>query len=298
MRVFRVLRICFDTVALCCLGGWRKKWKEQNEARYLYTSQSPVPSSPQSPNPGKPAIAEQQPPNDIDAAPLITPLPIPTPPTTFDMFGLPLVAQMLILRFLLVSSNSLILHRDESTPSNYSTDLSPAILRASRHFYQIGRQILYRENTFTTSSPATSYNFDAHIAALRGPCRKLITNVALQIDWGDQLWSKFPLIAVRLGELKLKKLTLEIVKKNLEKERPALREISHNQSVSGAGQGSRGVAKREGTAALVMLKAEKKMLRDLVDGLPALREFKLKGFRDENFGRELEEAVNRGRRVE
>ena len=52
-----------------------------------------------------------------------------------------------------------------------------------------------------------------------------------------------------------------------------------------------GRVKREGQVAEAMLKAEMKMLRDLVTGIKGLKEFRLIGFRHEVFAWCLEEHV-------
>jgi len=210
---------------------------------------------------------------------------IPSSPL-YPMSSLPLELKTLILRCLLLSTTPLILHRDGSIPSTYRTNLHPALLLVSRHFYQLGRQILYRENTFTASSPSTSYNFDAHLAGLHGQYRQLISSITLQIDWADKFWMKFPLVAMRLGELPLRKLVLEIVGG---KERRALEPIDANRSMVVGKEAGKGGSSAQTD---VILKAEKKMLKNLVSGLRALREFHLVGYRDEGFARELEESVN------
>ena len=53
--------------------------------------------------------------------------------------------------------------------------------------------------------------------------------------------------------------------------------------------------KREGALADAMLKAEKKMLGDLVCGIKGLRRFRLVGYRDRVFAEWLEECVRGGR---
>ena len=53
--------------------------------------------------------------------------------------------------------------------------------------------------------------------------------------------------------------------------------------------------KREGPLADTMLKAEKKMFKDLVSGIKGLKYFGLVGFRDQVFARSLEEYVRVGK---
>lgn len=147
--------------------------------------------------------------------------------------------------------------------------------------------ILYGENTITASSPSTSYEFDAQLAALPGKQRQCIRYIRLEIDWGDQLWAKFPLVARYLGEIRGLKV-LEIV--ILEREES---DEDVGMAVEGPGVGG---WKRDGVAAKTMLKAEKRMFMNLIKGLQALQKFRLVGFRDKDFARRLEEWVEGGKR--
>lgn len=142
----------------------------------------------------------------------------------------------------------------------------------------------------------------------------MITNIKLEIDWAEQLWVKFPLVARALGELKgLLKLEIVIVAKEkmVEKKRTALIEdanlkimITNGQTSPGKDRAVRQRApatdrvdsrvKREGPVADVMLKAEMKMFKDLVTGFKRLKDFRLIGFRHEVFARCLEEHVRIG----
>ena len=143
----------------------------------------------------------------------------------------------------------------------------------------------------------------------------MITDVRLEIDWADQLWAKFPLVARALLELK-RLVRLEIVifeKGEMTVERPsALIEEDANLKITiRCGQVSSGKAKparrcaqavdradtrmkREGPVAEAMLKAEMKMLKDMVAGMKGLKHFRLIGFRHEAFARRLEEQVRAG----
>ena len=112
------------------------------------------------------------------------------------------VLQKCFRLLLVVYDQALILCPDSSTPPAYRTYLQPSLLRICRRFYQTGLPLLYGENTFTTSSPATSIDFDAHLCSLPGKNRQLITNIVLKIDWATQLWARFPLIARQIAELK------------------------------------------------------------------------------------------------
>ena len=145
----------------------------------------------------------------------------------------------------------------------------------------------------------------------------MITNVKLEIDWADRLWTKFPLVARALGELKsLLSLEIVIVEKEKivwEKNRTALINKDANlQIIITYGQDSpsqnrtaphRAAAvidiadkrvKREGPRADAMLKAEMKMMKDLVTGIKGLKHFRLIGFRHEVFAWCLEEHVRIG----
>ena len=141
----------------------------------------------------------------------------------------------------------------------------------------------------------------------------MITNVKLEIDWADQLWAKFPLVARALGELKsLQKLEIAIVEKEKTVEQEhVLTEDANRKTPITAGQLSyskNSIAhhcssatdrtnvrmKREGQVAGAMLKAEMKMLHDLVTGIKGLKDFRLTGFRHEVFAWCLEERVRIG----
>ncbi|KAL9593903.1 MAG: hypothetical protein Q9219_007321 [cf. Caloplaca sp. 3 TL-2023] len=208
-------------------------------------------------------------------------------PSTLSFLSLPIPAIYRILSYLLVSPTPLLLKLDTSTPPTYRTHLTISILLVNRHLYSASLPILYGKNTFTTSSPATSYDFDAHILSIPGRMRVLVRKVVLEINWGKELWMKFPLVASRMGELKgLKELRIMIVE-------------GDGVGITEKGQGERKggiLMKRQGRAAEAMLKAEKKVLREMVMGLKGLRVFELKGFEDDNFARELEEWVRNGRR--
>ena len=182
------------------------------------------------------------------------------------------VLQKCFRHLLVMYDQSLILYRDSATPPAYRTSLQPSLLRVCRRFYQIGLPLLYGENTFTTSSPATSIDFDAHLSSLPGKNRQLITKIILKIDWAILLWSIFPLIARRIAELQsLRQLEIIIVD----------------------GNDSKPVRyPRDGPYGAVMLKSEKKTLEELVSGLKGLRMLKLEGFLDDDFAKALEAMVN------
>ena len=143
----------------------------------------------------------------------------------------------------------------------------------------------------------------------------MITNVKLEIDWADQLWAKFPLVARALGELRsLQKLEIAIVEKEktVEQKQAGLiadvpnrstmithGHISHSKHStahhrSSATHRTDVRMKREGPVADAMLKAEMKMLHDLVTGIKGLKIFRLTGFRHEVFAWCLEERVRVG----
>ena len=205
----------------------------------------------------------------------------PNSPPEAHLLSLPIQVLRRILSELLVSPSRLLLQRDTSTPSTYRGSVATNTLLVNHQLYDTSLPILYGSNTFSTSSPATSYNFDIHLSSVPGRNRCLIRNIALDIDWGRQLWMKFPLIAMRLGELRgLKSLRLHFV----DKQNP-----DEDIQLQGGGRGT--TRRREGHVALVMLNTEKKMLEELVKGMKALRIFRLEGFEDAEFARRLEAGV-------
>ena len=182
------------------------------------------------------------------------------------------VLQKCFRLLLVVYDQALILCPDGSTPPAYRTYLQPSLLRVCQRFYHIGLPLLYGENTFTTSLPATSIDFDAHLSSLPGKTRQLITRIALKIDWTNQLWARFPLIARHIAELKsLRQLEIIIIDRNGPKPVPY---------------------PRDGPYGAAMLKSEKKVFKELIAGLKALRVFKLEGFPDDDFAKALEGMVN------
>ena len=261
-----------------------------------------------------------------------TPFPHLAPPenpvrlTAIDVTIINLPQQIIkrILRNLLTSPHPLILHPDPitTTKQSYRTHVEPDVLRVCKVFYNIGVPILYGENTLTASSPATSVDFDAHLLSLPGGKRQMIRDVVLEIDWADKLWAKLPLVARALGELKgLRRLELFFVvereRRMMERETETGRMVCIERDMDldirlmydqtspsekdwtvrhqcGSGADWRG--KREGILADVMLKAEMKMLEDLVGGIKGLRRFRLVGYRDRVFAGWLEERVRVGRR--
>ncbi|KAK0515955.1 hypothetical protein JMJ35_001989 [Cladonia borealis] len=182
------------------------------------------------------------------------------------------VLQECFRHLLVVHDQALILCPDSSTPPAYRTSLQPSLLRVCRRFYQIGLPLLYGENTFTTSSSATSIDFDAHLSSLPGKNRQLITKIVLKIDWAILLWSIFPLIARQIAELKSLR-QLEIIISDGNDPKPVR-------------------YPRDGPYGAVMLKSEKKALEELVSGLKGLRMLKLEGFLDDDFAKALEAMVN------
>ena len=104
----------------------------------------------------------------------------------------------------------------------------------------------------------------------------------LEINWAEGLWAKFPLVGSRLEELRrLRRLEIVILPGT------GPQDGRHCEDGSGAGRGW----KREGQVAEMMLKAEKKMFEGLVEGMKALRYFRLEAFADEEFAKELEGRV-------
>ncbi|KAL8798416.1 MAG: hypothetical protein Q9182_006676 [Xanthomendoza sp. 2 TL-2023] len=210
--------------------------------------------------------------------------------TKSTLDALPLHILRCILSHLLVSPNPVILHRDATVPPTYRSNIATSVLLVNRQLYHTSLPILYGSNTFTTSTPSTSHDFDVHLSRIPGRMRLLIRKVELEIDWAAELWKKLPLIDRRLQELKkLKSLKICFVEKEDSDQIPEV--VIHGVQAK-AGETSR----REGKVGKMMLKAEKKMLKELVQGLKGLRVFKLKGFEDGEFARALEEWVKRGQR--
>ncbi|KAI4253626.1 MAG: hypothetical protein L6R42_007513 [Xanthoria sp. 1 TBL-2021] len=200
------------------------------------------------------------------------------------LLSLPTQVLQRILSHLLVSPSQLLLQRDASTPSTYSTSVATNVLFVNHQLYHTSLPILYGSNTFTTSTPATSYDFDVHLSRVPGRNKCLIRSIALEIEWGRQLWMKFPLIAMRLGELRgLRNLRLHFVDKQ---------DPDEDTQIQGEPKGT--TRRREGHVAVMMLNTEKKILNDMVKGMKALRVFKLKGFEDAEFARRLEVGVRNG----
>ena len=206
------------------------------------------------------------------------------------MLRLPLIVIKDIPRHLLVSPNPLILHRDAYTTTKYRSQLQPSVLCVRQLFNHVGHPLLYG-NTLTSSTPSTSVNFDAHISNLSGRNRLLITKIRLKIDWAEQPWSKFPLIARYLGELKpLKELRIVIINGEKSGNGAALMVKDPNQSLTIMNHGAGKCMLPALIIAEITLKTEKKVFKELVEDLKALRVFRLEGYtRDEAFACGLEE---------
>ena len=115
-----------------------------------------------------------------------------------------------VLGLLLVSTKPLVLGVDEGTLVFNGLEL--AILRSSHYLYTIGTEVLYGCNDFTTSSPATSFDFDKDLLKLPGKNLQQIRHIQLEIDWADKLWAKFPLVASVLGSIRgLKSLKITVI---------------------------------------------------------------------------------------
>ena len=243
---------------------------------------------------------------------------IPSRTSNPTILALPLPTMKKILRNLLTSPSPLILNHDPVTPSHqHRTHLHPNILQVSKAFHDLGLPILYGENTLTTSSPSTSFDFDKHLFSLPGSNRQLVTHVKLEIDWAERLWVKFPLVARALGELKgLARLEIVIVERERGKgdwtkvigEDAGLEILisygHHHRALWGDVNGAacqrpstiniadRRAQKKGGVVAAAMLQAEMNSLADLVTGIKGLKYFRLSGFRHRGFARCLEEYVH------
>ena len=196
-----------------------------------------------------------------------------------------------ILDFLLVSNEPVILGVDDERPIDYSSGVTPSVLRCYRYIYTVGIEVLYGRNTFTSSSAATSAEFDKQILRLPSRILQLIRHVKLEIDWIDELWSKMPLIATALGSIQgLKSLDITIItraQRIVTEERAKDMALRRTESRS---------AFLHGQIEEAILKAEKHVLKKLVLELRALRLFRLRGFIDRQFAMDLENWVANGRR--
>lgn len=170
-------------------------------------------------------------------------------------------------------------------------DLS--VFRTCRLLRYASKGLYFRENIFTTSSPSTSSELHNGIRNLSVEVRALITKLSFKIDWADELWIKFPLVASALLLLtRLSRLDIHFVRK---------RNVSAvNEGDSTLKEDIREMKRRDtrvfarnGGMAQIILKAEKKMFTDLALGLKGLKVLSLVGFADEDFARKLELAVSR-----
>jgi len=204
-----------------------------------------------------------------------------------------------ILSYLLIFSQPLVLDRNASSNqghnnnnNNNSNINSLSVLRACRLFYHIGMPLLYGMNIITSSSPATSYDFDAHLANIPVKNRHLIMNVKLEIKWANELWKKFPLIALQLGQLPLRKLIIILSYKDtqLQPRQSALSDRDANPQLVISGKDVKGF-EQKCMIAEAKLKAEKKILKTLVKDFRTLQVFRLEGFRDQAFADMLQGLV-------
>ena len=235
--------------------------------------------------------------------PLIRPTTLLTarPPKSSPsrVLELPLSIILKILRYILIPDPSRLqifpLTPKEIQISNNNIIHDLPVLRTCRRLRHTGKQVFFAQNTFTTSSPSTSLELHRGIRNLSRELRCLITNISLQINWADELWVQFPLLAaalpllVRLRRLEVFFVVRKVIRggdgaSNVEEEEEG-REAKRRES--------RGV-KRESAMAQLMMKAEKKMFSDWVlDDLKALEVFRLVGFADEEFARKMELIVNK-----
>ena len=144
--------------------------------------------------------------------------------------------------------------------------------------------MLYSENTITSTD---SMNFDTQFLSLPVKNRQMITGIRLEVDWAHQLWAKFPLIAVQIEQLRhLQKLVIVIVENTKSDKLAVLGEKNAKASTvlkHGPGKG----LSRESSVGDAMLKAEKKMLKELVGNIKSSQTFRLDRFRDEAFAAQL-----------
>ena len=147
----------------------------------------------------------------------------------FPIVNLPLDIQKCILRSLLKSTNPFILTLKTPSLINPKPQIQPQILQVSSQFYQLGRPILYGENTFTISSSAASCNFDNDLTNITRQNRRLITSVILRIEWAEHSWIEFLLSAKDLAELPLRILVIWFVEKS---QRPSKRRLSWSREMA------------------------------------------------------------------
>lgn len=210
---------------------------------------------------------------------------------SFQARAIPLPIITHILGYLLIFSQPLALGHDASTTHGHNNNInSLPVLRACQLFYQIGMPLLYGKNIITTSSPATSYDFDALLATIPVKNRQLIMNIKLEIDWANELWKKFPLIAQQLGRLPLKQLVIILSHKQLQPQRSALADKDENAQFLICDKDAKEF-RQSRMIAEAKFKAEKKMLKTLVEDFRTLKVFRLEGFCDQAFADMLQGLV-------
>ena len=229
--------------------------------------------------------------NRTMAVPPIYSLGAPLPSDSLSR--LPTEVLRRILHFLLSSNHPVILGIDDEWPIDYSSGMTPSVLRCSQYIYTVGIEVLYGRNTFTTSSAATSAEFDKQILRLPSGILRLLRHIKLEIDWIDELWSKLPLLASALGRMQgLRSLEITITSKAQK-----IVTGARTEGLASRPMESRGAHIRvQGQMHEAILKAEKRVLKNLVLELRALRIFRLRGFIDRQFATELENWVANGRR--
>ena len=156
-----------------------------------------------------------------------------------------------------------------------NASISISIVLTCKLVYHEGLAVFYSQNTFTTSNPSISKDFGFVLENVPVRNRQLIRRVHLDIDWGDELWAHLPLVARALKEMSLlRELHLHITTRPQTLDRHDASRFNLLRQCE-------------------ILKAECKILKDMIRDLKALRIFRLVGFVDAIFAKKLEGVVAR-----
>ena len=224
-----------------------------------------------------------------------------------NLLDLPQLIIIQVLRFLLIQPHSrrLILplrHTSTHTPNSRTCQIL-SILLICRQIHHLSIPVLYAENTFTSSYASASQSFDLALARLCQRNRDLISSIYLEFDHSQQLWIRLPLVARALEDLNgLRRLEIKIV--------PEGSATKNDDDFDGDGAKSQPIQRldpierrrlmsrweREEPTASTLLSTEKAIIKELVAGSRRLQWFRLVGFGDEEFARNLSNWVSRGRK--
>ena len=210
------------------------------------------------------------------------------------MLNLPLTTTHKILHKVLIPDHShlqIIPVTSKEVQSFRKTIRDLSVFRTCRLLQYASKSLYFGENIFITSSPSTSSERRNGIRYLSGEVRTLITKLSLKLDWADELWIRFPLVASSLLLLvRLSWLEIYFVRTHVSLVDEGNFTLNKEESQEITRRDARGFA-REGEMAQIILKAEKKMFTDVVLRLKALKMIRLVGFADEDFARKLELTV-------